>query len=76
MAQAYYNHVEVEDGMVECPRAGTLPAKRCRQACRYYYGRGIIKFVENFNPNEKRVPGEPQEYEKARWHICNYPETV
>jgi hypothetical protein len=60
--------------MMLCPKLDAcVKAKACRTRCRYYYGRGVVRFVDDFDPDTKRVPGEPQEHTVNTWHICNYP---
>jgi len=57
MSNTYMAQRTIVDGRVqECPRSRKVTATDCRRKCRFYYGRGIIKFVDNYNQNDPRTP--------------------
>lgn len=75
MAKVYFHQHFICDGKLLCPRVDDyVSEKACRTKCRFYYGRGAIRFAENFNPENPREPGEPEERVVSKWHICNMPD--
>lgn len=66
--------IDEADDTLQCPARGMkwVAAEDCRKKCRFYYGRGEIRFVEDPKTRETDEEGAPKEFTKLRWHLCNH----